>query len=145
MVLVRAVVGFCHKKGWNVSRGRPRGERQQVTVAAAAYQRLLNELQEEAKIEEEPASRRFTQNQLRFNQTQPKESAETLGGTLYEPIICVVCQESEGVKYFSCCKGAAHEECWEQHKEKFMGKLRSDKEACWYCRRKPVYLIEGTQ
>lgn len=126
-----------------ISRGRPRGESRAVTVAPKFYGRLLDELKEETKMEEDVTPRRSIQTKLQFTHQQ-HDNDETLGGALYEPIVCVVCSESDGVKYFSCCKGAAHEACWEEHKEKFMGKLRSDKEACWYCRRKPTFLIEGT-
>jgi hypothetical protein len=54
---------------------------------------------------------------------------------------CAACLE--GGKYllcFTCCGNFAHQLCWNKSIEEVVGKLRSDKVRCWYCRNKPASL-----
>ena len=37
LLLVRAVVNFCHKKGWSIGKGRPKGEESTVNISTGLY------------------------------------------------------------------------------------------------------------
>jgi len=69
MLLIKAVVAFCLNKGINISKGRPKGESNTVTIPTAFYKEILTEFDEEVK-EEEPA-KRTAQSKLSFPKYLP--------------------------------------------------------------------------
>jgi hypothetical protein len=67
-MLVTATVNFCHKKGWSIARGRPKGEQQNITIEKELYHQLLKEFKEEVKEKSAP---KFTQSKLCFTSNVP--------------------------------------------------------------------------
>lgn len=53
MLLIKAVVAFCLKKGINISKGRPKGEAKAITIPGEFYKEILAEFKEEVKGEEQ--------------------------------------------------------------------------------------------
>ena len=42
--MVKAICEFCHKKGWSIAKGRPKGEAKAITITSELYEQLLQEL-----------------------------------------------------------------------------------------------------